>query len=262
MGRGRITLALSEDGSGVTLYARIASILRSKIVGGVWSVGDLIPTIEELSVEYGAAKITIRQAVRLLANEGLLQSFRGRGTFVSGIPTDFPQGKVNRIVEARSEYQKRFKSLARTTVTKIPPLLNYGTGIATGSFKYIRRLHYAGKRPLFVIDLYIDKSMSDRLSMDWENIVSVVHFLNKKKIEIEVETTVTVGTADAEMSKLLQCAFASATAQVVRLVVDKSGKVMLASIATYPAELFAMQTVHDGPTFLKARRGSSIRNIV
>lgn len=245
---------------GVTLYARIASVLRTKIATGTWPIGHMIPTIDELCDEYGAAKITVRQAIKVLSDEGLLQSQRGKRTFVSGAPRDFPDSKIARIIEARGEHQERFKSLERTTVKSIPPLLSYGSNTSAGLFKFIRRLHVSGNRSLFLIDLFIDKALSEKLTRRQENIVSVVRLLNAGKSEVEVETTVTIGSADAEMARFLECPFASPIAQVVRLVVTADGRVMLASRATYPGELFAMQTAQSGLAFLKSRRGSSVRN--
>ncbi|MDE0208996.1 MAG: GntR family transcriptional regulator, partial [Boseongicola sp.] len=64
------------------LYLQIAEILRQNLGRGVWTPGELLPTISELSAEYSVAKITVRQAVKILEEEGLLDSRRGRGTTV------------------------------------------------------------------------------------------------------------------------------------------------------------------------------------
>ena len=250
------------ENAGVTLYARIASVLRNKIATGSWPVGGTIPSIEQLSKEYGAARITVRQAVKILSNEGLLVSFRGRGTFVNAAPRDFPQSKIARIIEARSEHQASQRILSRTHVKVIPPLLAYGANIATGSFKDVKRLHLSRNRILFLMEQYIDKTIAGELKPEQENIVAIVNLFRERKLETEVETTTTVGTADAEISRLLECSFGTSIAQVVRVVIDASGAVILASRATYPAEVFAMQTVQSGRAFMKSRRGSSVRNTI
>ena len=72
--------------AGITLYARIAGALRSRLGAGEWPQGSRIPTIEALAAEYGVARITVRQACQLLADEGLLRAQPGRGTFVARSP--------------------------------------------------------------------------------------------------------------------------------------------------------------------------------
>ncbi len=71
----------------IALYARVASMLRERIRAGEWGLGAQIPTVDELSRQYGVAEITLRQAVKTLGSEGLLLARRGKGTFVVGVPT-------------------------------------------------------------------------------------------------------------------------------------------------------------------------------
>ena len=71
--------------NGIAIYAKIASILRSQISSGSLAAGAQLPSIARLSGMYKVAPVTIRLAVRLLAEEGLLSSHRGRGTFVTAL---------------------------------------------------------------------------------------------------------------------------------------------------------------------------------
>ena len=51
-----------------TLYAQLASVLRGRILGGEWAPGSDIPSIEELCSQYGLGRITVRQALQILAS--------------------------------------------------------------------------------------------------------------------------------------------------------------------------------------------------
>ena len=53
------------------LYAQVADALRSRIAKGIWPVGSKIPPLPALAKEFGAALITVRQAIQLL-KEGQL----------------------------------------------------------------------------------------------------------------------------------------------------------------------------------------------
>jgi GntR family transcriptional regulator len=74
--------AVSSDAYG-PLYSRIAMLLRQRILGGQWAPQTQISTIEGLMAEFGASRVTIRLALDMLERDGLIERFRGRGTFVT-----------------------------------------------------------------------------------------------------------------------------------------------------------------------------------
>lgn len=67
---------------GVSRYGRIAALLQRKIVAGEWLPGAAIPAENTLAAEFGIALGTIRQAIAVLVQEGLLERVQGKGTFV------------------------------------------------------------------------------------------------------------------------------------------------------------------------------------
>src|SRR5579871_3050440 len=62
---------------------QLKEILRERIRAGEWKPGDLIPSERELSEKYGISRMTARQAITDLVNEGLFYREQGKGTFVS-----------------------------------------------------------------------------------------------------------------------------------------------------------------------------------
>jgi DNA-binding FadR family transcriptional regulator len=67
---------------GQTLSGRVIARLRQQITSGAWPVGSRIPTEPELVLQLGVARNTIREAVRALAHNGLLDIRQGSGTWV------------------------------------------------------------------------------------------------------------------------------------------------------------------------------------
>ncbi|SFF16229.1 DNA-binding transcriptional regulator, FadR family [Actinacidiphila alni] len=65
-----------------TLADRTIASLRSEITSGAWPVGSRIPTEPELVERLGVARNTVREAVRALAHNGLLDIRQGSGTYV------------------------------------------------------------------------------------------------------------------------------------------------------------------------------------
>jgi len=74
---------------GVPLYHQIANQLRSDISAKAFAPGDLLPTETELMDRFRVSRVTIRQALALLVQEGLVGRQAGRGTFVIA-PQDRP----------------------------------------------------------------------------------------------------------------------------------------------------------------------------
>ena len=66
------------------LYHVVASDLRKKIGEGIWPRDARLPNEAELCQSYGVSRITIRHALAILVNEGLVIRAQGSGTFVRG----------------------------------------------------------------------------------------------------------------------------------------------------------------------------------
>lgn len=63
-------------------YAQLASILRRKISEGIYAPGGKIPSESSIGKEYGISIMTVRQAIGVLTEQGLMERVQGSGTFV------------------------------------------------------------------------------------------------------------------------------------------------------------------------------------
>lgn len=63
-------------------YVQLAAILRDRVASG--QITGRLPSERDLQQEFGVAPMTARKAIRLLADEGLVETVPGRGTFVKG----------------------------------------------------------------------------------------------------------------------------------------------------------------------------------
>ncbi len=66
--------------SPVPLWAQLVAVLRQRLGGGEYA--ERFPTEMELTAEFEVSRATVREAVRRLKDEGLLDARRGSGTFV------------------------------------------------------------------------------------------------------------------------------------------------------------------------------------
>lgn len=67
----------------VPRYYQLKEIIRQKITGGQWGPGTPIPSERELCEQYGISRMTARQSITELVNEGYLYREQGKGTFVA-----------------------------------------------------------------------------------------------------------------------------------------------------------------------------------
>lgn len=78
-----MTATLLQHTPGQSRYGTLASALRERILQGEWAPGEVIPAESALAQAYGVALGTVRQALALLVEDGVLQRRHGKGTFVS-----------------------------------------------------------------------------------------------------------------------------------------------------------------------------------
>jgi GntR family transcriptional regulator len=71
-------------------YVQIADELRRAIASGELKPGDRLAPGRAMARQYGVAHMTVSNALNLLREEGLLQSWQGRGVFVAEAPTPTP----------------------------------------------------------------------------------------------------------------------------------------------------------------------------
>ncbi len=66
-------------------YLQLANILRRQIAEAVFRPGDQLPSEAQLVQRYGVSPMTVRRSINLLADQGVVSTAQGRGTFVRGL---------------------------------------------------------------------------------------------------------------------------------------------------------------------------------
>jgi DNA-binding FadR family transcriptional regulator len=81
-----------------SLADEVADRLRKLITSGDYNVGDKLPTEPRLMEQFGVGRSSIREAVRILANAGIVRVQQGMGTFVASLTgsADLLSGQLQR----------------------------------------------------------------------------------------------------------------------------------------------------------------------
>jgi GntR family transcriptional regulator len=109
------------------MYRRIADDLRNQIESGQLARGDQLPTELELGDAYGASRNTIRDAIKQLTSQGLVETRQGQGTFVTRIIDPFvtllsphPKTGVSGAGEESATYLSRVNEQHRQARASMP----------------------------------------------------------------------------------------------------------------------------------------------
>lgn len=79
----RVGIRQLDKNSDRPLYRQLAGLLVAQIQSGAFSAGSRLPSERELSEQFNVSRITARQAITTLLDDGLIFREQGRGTFVA-----------------------------------------------------------------------------------------------------------------------------------------------------------------------------------
>ncbi|HHY35338.1 MAG TPA: GntR family transcriptional regulator [Firmicutes bacterium] len=87
-----------DPSSGTPMYRQIADQIRQAVAGGILRPGDRLPSVRDLAVYLTINPNTVVRAYQELEKDGLIETARGRGVFVSCRAAEVaPDEKVRRI---------------------------------------------------------------------------------------------------------------------------------------------------------------------
>ena len=64
-------------------YIKIHDQIKKEIDEGIWEIGERLPSERDLAETFEVSRMTLRQAITLLVEEGVLERRVGSGTYVA-----------------------------------------------------------------------------------------------------------------------------------------------------------------------------------
>lgn len=164
-GDGKIGVMRLVDGSSQTMmrsqrpgidrssfepaYVQLVNILRHAIASGQYQAGDQLPTEAELCATYDVSPMTVRRAIGMLLDQGLVKTRRGRGTFVRPLrlaTASFDLGPLRDVLDDDAVTARLLE--ARVVPAAARAAANLGVPLGTRVIS-IRRLLIRGDEILF-----------------------------------------------------------------------------------------------------------------
>jgi len=229
------------------LYIKIANELRQNIAESVYQLGDQLPTEAELSLRFGVNRHTLRRAIEILRNEGLVRIDRGRGTFVASAPISYPIGKrvrYNETLKAQGlKVSHRLLSVTELLADQaIAKRLEMGVG---SPVVFLERLSFADDHPISVASSYFE---SDRFPglMDlyprYHSISKVLH--HEYGIDhIRRSTRISARTVQPKDARLLELPLNAPILLTESINEDQQGRVIEYGITRFRGD--RMELVFD-----------------
>lgn len=213
----------------IPLYYQLENLLREKIMSGAFAVGARLPTESELIRQYGVGRVTVRQALAALAEDGLIERRRRRGTFVTERKTKrraFEEridltgspGSLDEIIAAGADTP--FNVIEMNRVEADPHEAEL-LGLGAGEPVYrIKRLGMREGKPYSLTLSYLPAEIGEKLALEELSAGSLLQMLETKfglKLK-SVDQRITATLADPYLARLLDVRVGSPLLSIERTV--------------------------------------------
>ena len=150
------------------LYKQLLHVVRRQIEEGKIKPNHPIPSERSLCKDYRISRITVRQSISELINEGLLYKKQGKGTFVS--PKKVNQGLVRFVNFARTVLDLGLKPTTKILTNKALPADVHIAKIldipVTSQILKLSLLGMGDHDPLVLYESYFPLALGKRISME------------------------------------------------------------------------------------------------
>ena len=225
-------------------YQALAGLLRSRIADGLYPVGGLLPAETELCEEFQVSRFTVREALRQLAEEGLLLRRQGSGTVVLAREAARPYRQSLASLHDVLQYAADTELTLGEAEPIDPAALAYGLlAGARGPWVRYRGIRRAprGGPAICVSDLYIDaafRGIERQFNRGAGAIYRLIENTYGLRVE-EVEQEMSAVSLSEAVAHRLGATTGAPALRIQRRYFGADGRLLEASVSDHPADRFA-----------------------
>lgn len=230
-------------GSPMPRYAQLADVFRQRITRNHWPPGARLPTLETLMREFDVARVTVRQAMELLARDGLVSAQRGRGTFVTAQPVRDKRLRLETSLQALADvYRDDTPNLTLIEEASASPRLYPRDGTPAARYRFMRRVHSRNGEAYCVISIYLDERVFRKAPRRFRRETVIPVLLDLPQVEIaRAWQTLEIGTADVTVARHLGINVNAPVAEVRRVCQASDETVLYLGEVTYRGDYIHLE---------------------
>lgn len=234
-------------------YLQVARELTSAIAGGLYNVGDQLPTELELCKHFQISRFTAREAVRVLSSAGLITRRQRVGTVVIATPADARYTHAAASIEDLFQYAKdtelKIMFIGRVPLSK-DKAVQFGAvvgeewGYAMGMRKESELMRIKGQqqagRPICITRLYLSPQL-EGIAARLRDCKTAVYAMIEREYGViiqRVEQYLQSVPLDADDAANLGAVAGSPALLIVRRYFDDRGRLIEVAENTHPGERF------------------------
>lgn len=223
------------------LYYQLKNIIKDRIINNEYKIGEKIETEKELEQEFKLSRITVRQALNELVQEGYLLRQRGKGTIVLG--NNMFEEHLVKVKSFTEEMEDRGLEPGTLSfkISSIKPndFLIEKFKVKEGDEVYrIQRVRTANELPIVVFETYLPKQYGFTES-ELTKIESLYQYFKEKKISIaNVSESFEVSYANKILSEKLNVDIEFPLFLRTRQSFDPDGNIIEYTKAYYNSKLY------------------------
>jgi len=228
-------------------YRAIAEDVRRRVVDGEYAAGSLLPSEAELGAEFDASRVTVRRALEVLRDEGLVDARQGFGWFVASAPLRQSLGRLatieSQLVDGGIRPERRILEFAFERASRAVKSV-----LAAEQVLRVKRLNLADGQPFAVVTVWCRADLGQNLS---RADVERSPFYELLDIPLKGATqTIGADAAHASDAELLGIPVGSPVLRCTRITTDLAGDAVLLSEHVFPAHRteFVVDLPHAEPS--------------
>ena len=231
-------------GEKLPLYQRAVRALQDEIVRGVYPVGAQLPSEAALAARFDISRQTVRQALRVLRESGLVKSHQGLGTIVQRPGAS--EGYVHHVDTISDLFPVDVETRYELPGGKLVPLPEWARGFheprRDNSWLYLRggRFESGAAAPFNEVDIFVASRFAGvgrLIGTHSGAIYAGIEMLYGETVR-EVQQVIGTFTADGERGARIRLAQGDSGIEIRRLYKVASDEIALISFNRYPLQGF------------------------
>ncbi|HPX71584.1 MAG TPA: GntR family transcriptional regulator [Acholeplasmataceae bacterium] len=209
------------------IYKKIENDIKESIQNGTFKKGDLLPSENVLKDKYNVSRMTVRQALTNLVNDGYLYRHKGKGTFVS-------QNKFEKKIHGVRSFTQEMSAIGKKVSSKILSFKKEEASkeIAEKLFLenkeevfYIERVRYGDETPVLYEQLFIPANLFKTITE--KDLKGSFYEYIEKKLGMDISycfQSIEAVNADSKVSSILEVSKNSPKLLIVRNTFLSNGR--------------------------------------